>query len=137
MLICSSWFFLLHSSVLISVFFYKWSVPPFNTLMYKCKNKHSLHRASLTFIWVPLGNVSLIAQFVKNLPAMQVTQVQFLGWEDPLEKEMKWQPTPVFLPEESHGQRSLVDYNPWGCKSGHNLATPLPPPLVNVSKDFF
>ena len=137
MLICSSWFFLLHSSVLISVFFYKWSVPPFNTLMYKCKNKHSLHRASLTFIWVPLGNVSLIAQLVKNLPAMQVTQVQFLGWEDPLEKEMKWQPTPVFLPEESHGQRSLVDYNPWGCKSGHNLAPQLPLPLGNVSKDFF
>ena len=25
-----------------------------------------------------------------------------------------WQPTPVFLPGESHGQRSLVDYNPWG-----------------------
>ena len=27
-----------------------------------------------------------------------------------------WQPTPVFLPGESHGQRSLVGYNPWGCK---------------------
>ena len=31
---------------------------------------------------------SLIAQLVKNLPAMQETWVQFLGWEDPLEKEM-------------------------------------------------
>ena len=31
---------------------------------------------------------SLIAQSVKNLPAMQETWVQFLGWEDPLEKEM-------------------------------------------------
>ena len=31
---------------------------------------------------------SLIAQLVKNLPAMQETLVQFLGWEDPLEKEM-------------------------------------------------
>ena len=31
---------------------------------------------------------SLIAQLVKNLPAMQETQVQFLGREDPLEKEM-------------------------------------------------
>ena len=31
---------------------------------------------------------SLIAQSVKNLPAMQDTWVQFLGWEDPLEKEM-------------------------------------------------
>ena len=29
---------------------------------------------------------SLIAQLVKNLPAMQETPVQFLGWEDPLEK---------------------------------------------------
>ena len=28
----------------------------------------------------------------------------------------KWQPTPVFLPRESHGQRSLVNYSPWGCK---------------------
>ena len=27
----------------------------------------------------------------------------------------KWQPTPVFLPV-SHGQRSLIDYSPWGCK---------------------
>ena len=26
-----------------------------------------------------------------------------------------WQPTPVFLPGESHGQRSLVGYSPWGC----------------------
>ena len=31
---------------------------------------------------------SLVAQSVKNLPAMQETQVQFLGQEDPLEKEM-------------------------------------------------
>ena len=30
--------------------------------------------------------------------------------------ERKWQPTPVFLPGESHGQRSLVGYSPWGCK---------------------
>ena len=31
-----------------------------------------------------------------------------------------WQPTPVFLPGESHGQRSLVGYSPWGCRVGHN-----------------
>ena len=31
---------------------------------------------------------SLITQSVKNLPAMQETQVRFLGWEDPLEKKM-------------------------------------------------
>ena len=28
----------------------------------------------------------------------------------------EWQPTPVFLPGESHGQRSLVGYSPWGRK---------------------
>ena len=40
--------------------------------------------------------------------------VQSLGWEDPLEKGM--QPTLVFLPGESHGQRSLVSYSPGGRK---------------------
>ena len=28
----------------------------------------------------------------------------------------KWQPTPVFLPGKSHGQRSLASYSPCGCK---------------------
>ena len=38
---------------------------------------------------------------------MQEAWVQSLDWEHLLEKE--WQPTPVFLPGKSHGQRSLVD----------------------------
>ena len=45
---------------------------------------------------------------------MQETWVRFLGWEDPLEEA--WQPTPVFLSEGSHGQRSLVGYSPWSSK---------------------
>ena len=59
-------------------------------------------------------NTSLVAQRLKRLPAMQETWVRSLGWEDPLEK--KWQPTPVFLPGESHGWRSLVGYSPRGRK---------------------
>ena len=52
----------------------------------------------------------------------QETQVQSQAQEDPLEK--KWQPTPVFLPEKSHEQRSLAGYSPWGHKRvGHDLAT--------------
>ena len=36
----------------------------------------------------------------------------------------KWQPTPVFLPEKYHGQRSLVGYNPQGHKTvEYDLAT--------------
>ena len=57
---------------------------------------------------------SLVAQMVKNLPAMQETQVRSLGWEDPLERA--WQPTPLFLPGEFHGQRNLAGYRPWGRK---------------------
>ena len=48
----------------------------------------------------------LVAQMVKKLPALQETQVQSLGQEDPLEE--KWQAIPIFLPEEFRGQRSLV-----------------------------
>ena len=51
---------------------------------------------------------------VKCLPAMQETWVRSLGWEDPLEKEMAT--TPVLLPGEFHGQKSLMGYSPWGCK---------------------
>ena len=63
-------------------------------------------------IW---GNwASLVAQLVKNLPAVEETRVQSLGWEDPLEKEMAT--IPVSLPGKSHGQRSLVGCSPWGRK---------------------
>ena len=58
-----------------------------------------------------------MAQQVNNWPAIQETQemqVQSLDWKDPPEKE--WQPTPVFLPDKSHGQRSLAGYSPWGHK---------------------
>ena len=44
---------------------------------------------------------------VKNRPTMWETQVWFLGWEDPLKKGMATH-TLVFLPEEFHGQGSLV-----------------------------
>ena len=55
---------------------------------------------------------------VKNPSAMQETQdmwVQSLCWKDPLEKEMAT--TPIFLPEKSHGQRSLAGYNQKVTKS--------------------
>ena len=44
---------------------------------------------------------SLVAQLVKNPPAMQEIWVQSLGWEDPLEKGTAF--TPVFWPGEFHG----------------------------------
>jgi len=37
-------------------------------------------------VFLGIASTSLMAQLIKNLPAMQETPVQFLGWEDPLEK---------------------------------------------------
>ena len=41
---------------------------------------------------------------------------RFNPWVRKIPWRRKWQPTPVFLTEESHGQRSLAVYSPWGCK---------------------
>ena len=41
---------------------------------------------------------------------------EFNPWIGKIPWRRTWQPTPVFLPGESHGQRSLVGYNPWGCQ---------------------
>ena len=40
----------------------------------------------------------------------------FCPWVRKVPWRRAWQPTPVFLPGESHGQRSLVGYSPWGHK---------------------
>ena len=48
-----------------------------------------------------------MAPLVKNLPTMQETWVQSLGWEETLEKGMS---THSSIPEEFHGWRSLVGY---------------------------
>ena len=55
-----------------------------------------------------------MTQAVKNLPAMQGIWIRSLGQEDPLEKEMATHSS--ILAGESHGQRSLLGYSPWGCK---------------------
>ena len=57
---------------------------------------------------------SLVAQTVKNRPAVQETPVQSLDEEDPWRR--KWQPTLVFLPGKFHEQRSLAGYSPQACK---------------------
>ena len=57
---------------------------------------------------------SIVAQLVKNLPAVQETWLWSLGWEDPLQKEMATHSS--ILAWKSHGQRSLEGCSPWCCK---------------------
>ena len=57
---------------------------------------------------------------VKNLPVNEGVN----PWVCKIPWRRKWQPTPVFLPGKSHGQRSLMGYSPWGRKRvTHDLAT--------------
>ena len=53
-------------------------------------------------------------QRLKRLPGMR--RPGFDPWVGKIPWRRKWQPTPVLLPGESHGRRSLVGYSPWGCK---------------------
>ena len=46
----------------------------------------------------------------------QYRRHEFNPWVGKIPWRRKWQPTPIFLPGESHGQRSLVSYSQWDCK---------------------
>ena len=80
------------------------------------------------YMWLHLGPIQIIQvgfpgdSVVHNSPALQETGLIPGSGRFPWRR--KWQPTSVFLPGKSHGQRSQVDYSPWGLKRvGHDLAT--------------
>ena len=75
----------------------------------KYLDTHVTHTRTVEY-YAAIKRTSLVAQTVKHLPAVQENWLQSLSWEDPLERE--WQPTPVFLPGKSQGQRSLAGYRP-------------------------
>ena len=67
--------------------------------------------------------------------AGDITDMGFDPWDEKIPWRRKWQPTPVFLPGKSHGQRSLVGYSPWGSqKSRHDLVTKEQQPEEEVIK---
>ena len=79
-----------------------------------------VHCFSEIHIW--LGElclwVSLVAQMVKI--CLQSRRPRFDPWVRKIPCRRKRLPTPVFLPREYHGHRSLVGYSPWGHRVGHN-----------------
>ena len=60
---------------------------------------------------------------VENLLAMRETRVLF-PWVRKIPWRKKWQPIPVLLPGEFHGQRSRAGYSPWGCKESDTTEQP-------------
>ena len=68
---------------------------------------------------------------LKNLPAIAEMQIQCLGQEDSLKKEMTTHSS--ILAGESHGQRRLGVYSPWGCKRvGQDWAIKKQQKIANV-----
>ena len=68
---------------------------------------------------------------VKNLPA-NARDIRDVGLtpDGKIPWRRKWQLTPVFLPGESHGQRSLVGYSPWGHKESDTTEATLAHSMV-------
>ena len=93
------------------------------TLQHPLFTEFNIEPPGKTEMWfrVPHIRASLVAQMVKNLPAVQKTQVQSLGQKISWKRE--WQPTSVFLPREFHGQRSLAGCSPWGHRVIHGWGT--------------
>ena len=88
-----------------------------------CNKPPALRRVLMTYYiltmhlggtCIPHLRVSMVAQWLENLPAMQETW--FSPWVGQIPWGRKWQPTPVFLPGEFHGQKSLEVYSLWGRK---------------------
>ena len=91
---------LLRVNSLISDYYIKW--------IHQCHNISSILFTYFCF------RASLGAQMVKNPPAIE--DLQFGPWVRKRPCRREWLTTPVFLPGEFHGQRSLVGYSPWSCK---------------------
>jgi len=66
---------------------------------------------------VCIGRASLLAQQQRIcLQGRRLRRHRFDPWVSKIPWRTAWQPTPVFLSGESHGQRSLEGYSPCGCK---------------------
>ena len=72
---------------------------------WECKLIQSLWRTRASQVVLAVKNLLANAGDIRDTGS-----IRKMPWR------RKWQPTPVFLPRESHGQWSLVGYNPWGHK---------------------
>ena len=83
--------------------------------------------SSLNALWLPRWHSG---KELSACPCRRCKRCGFEPWVGKTPWSMKWQPTPVFLPGEFHGQRSLESYSPWGHKepdvTEHTHKYPLP-----------
>ena len=71
------------------------------------------HLLDAHYVWGRVGNTS---GKEPDCQSRRCKRPKFDPWVRKIPWRRKWQPTPVFLPGESRGQRSLAGYSPWGGK---------------------
>ena len=71
------------------------------------------HLLDAHYVWGRVGNTS---GKEPDCQSRRCERPEFDPWVRKIPWRRKWQPTPVFLPGESRGQRSLAGYSPYGCK---------------------
>ena len=98
-----------------------WSLVPLPFLNLACTSGGS----QFTYFWSLTWRFLSITLLASNrLPwwlrrysvCLQCGRPRFDPWVRKILWRRKWQPTPVYLPRESHGQKSLVGYSLWGRK---------------------
>ena len=66
--------------------------------------------------WHKISKYYLTSSKESVLQFRRCKRCGFIPWVGKIPLRRAWQPTPVFLPEKSHGQKSLAGCSPWGCK---------------------
>ena len=75
------------------------------------------------YFWAHILNQELCWWLRWSKIRLQCGRFGFEPWVGKIPWRRAWKPPPVFFPGESHGQRSLGGYSPWGRKVRHNWAT--------------
>ena len=107
------------------------------SLFFPCKKVHQYH-----FIRFHIYVLGLPSQLTRSRICLQCKRLGFNSWVRKVPWRRKWQPTPVFLPGEFHGQRSPAGYIVRGvARIRHDLATKPQPPhiyffLTNFDRHF-
>ena len=73
------------------------------------------------YVYAHIYVASQVSQWLRI--SLQCRRPGFDPWVRKIPWRRKWQPTPVILPGESHGQMSLTNYILWVCRVEHDLAT--------------
>ena len=87
--------------------------------------KYKRKRVLRVAFYMPLARPARLPRWPRGkASACQCRRCKFDPWVRKIPWRRKWLPIPVFLPGISHGQRSLVDYSPWGHgRVRHDLET--------------